>query len=94
MSMAPEIAELHDFRQDNSLLQSTTIYESVRRVCSGEYIKTKDIMDPADVGGVSSLFNPSEKYPALLFCNGGDPRSTLDQFCRTGGTPDDAARDI
>ncbi len=82
MSMAPEVAVINmtsgEVRQISSINKS--IYESIRMgKVEEKYITTKDkkqlqmwLIYPPD-------FNPSKKYPALLFCNGG-PQSTLDQF--------------
>ncbi|MGB8490235.1 MAG: prolyl oligopeptidase family serine peptidase, partial [Bacteroidales bacterium] len=82
MAMAPEISAVD--MKTGELKQLTNInkdiYQSIRMGKSEEkYIITKDnsnlqmwIVYPPD-------FDPSKKYPALLFCNGG-PQSTLDQF--------------
>lgn len=82
MSMAPEIAAVDmtsgEIRQITSI--NKHIYESVRMgKVEEKYIKTKDNKDLQMWVVYPPSFNPSEKYPALLFCNGG-PQSTLDQF--------------
>ena len=81
MSMAPEIALIDmsngEVRQISNI--NKAIYESVRIGKTEErYIKTKDgkdmqmwIIYPPD-------FDPSKKYPALLFCKGG-PQGPLSQ---------------
>jgi dipeptidyl aminopeptidase/acylaminoacyl peptidase len=81
MSMAPELCVIN--RGDGSVKQITginnDIYSSVKMGKVEErYIKTKDRKDlqmwiiyPPD-------FDPSKKYPALLFCKGG-PQGPLDQ---------------
>jgi dipeptidyl aminopeptidase/acylaminoacyl peptidase len=82
MSMASEISKVDistgNVRQLSSINKS--IYESIKMGNTEEkYIKTKDnqnlqmwVVYPPD-------FNPSKKYPALLFCEGG-PQSALTQF--------------
>jgi len=82
MSMAPEIAAVNmtsgEIRQITSI--NRPIYESVRMgKVEEKYIRTKDNKDLQMWVVYPPSFNPSEKYPALLFCNGG-PQSTLDQF--------------
>jgi len=82
MSMAPEISKIDMASGEIKQLTfiNRTIYESIRMGKPVEkYIKTKDnqnlqmwIIYPPD-------FNPSKKYPALLFCEGG-PQSALTQF--------------
>jgi dipeptidyl aminopeptidase/acylaminoacyl peptidase len=82
MSMAPEISKIDMSTGDVKQLTSInkTIYESIKMGKTEEkYIKTKDnqnlqmwVVYPPD-------FNPSKKYPALLFCEGG-PQSALTQF--------------
>jgi dipeptidyl aminopeptidase/acylaminoacyl peptidase len=81
MSMAPELAYVNtqtgDMKQISSI--NKEIYESVKMGKVEErYIKTKDKKDlqmwiiyPPD-------FDPSKKYPALLFCKGG-PQGALGQ---------------
>ncbi len=82
MSMAPEVAKIDigtgEIKQISFI--NRPIYESIKmgRVAE-KYIKTKDRKDlqmwiiyPPD-------FDPSKKYPALLFCEGG-PQSALTQF--------------
>jgi dipeptidyl aminopeptidase/acylaminoacyl peptidase len=82
MSMAPEVVNIDPgtgaIKQVSFI--NKAIYESIKMGKSEEkYIKTKDnsnlqmwVIYPPD-------FNPSKKYPALLFCNGG-PQSSLGQF--------------
>ncbi len=82
MSMAPEVAKVDvntgEVRQISFI--NRPIYESIKMGRVDEkYIKTKDRKDlqmwiiyPPD-------FDPSKKYPALLFCEGG-PQSALTQF--------------
>jgi len=82
MSMAPEISKVNPSSGEVTQLSfiNKDIYESVRMGKTTEkYIKTKDNQDlqmwiiyPPD-------FDPSKKYPALLFCEGG-PQSALTQF--------------
>jgi dipeptidyl aminopeptidase/acylaminoacyl peptidase len=81
MSMAPEIARIN--MQTGEISQITFVnkdlYESIRMGKTEErYIKTKDNKDlqmwiiyPPD-------FDPSKKYPALLYCKGG-PQGPLGQ---------------
>jgi dipeptidyl aminopeptidase/acylaminoacyl peptidase len=82
MSKAPEVAKVDqksgELKQITSINKS--IYESIKMgKVEEKYITTKDkkqlqmwLVYPPD-------FDPSKKYPAILFCNGG-PQSTLDQF--------------
>jgi dipeptidyl aminopeptidase/acylaminoacyl peptidase len=82
MSMAPELSII-DIKS-GSVKQITEInkfiYDDIKMgKVEEKYIKTKDMKDlqmwliyPPD-------FDPSKKYPALLFCVGG-PQSALDQF--------------
>jgi dipeptidyl aminopeptidase/acylaminoacyl peptidase len=82
MSMAPEISKVNPASGEVTQLSfiNKNIYESVRMGKTAEkYIKTKDNQDlqmwiiyPPD-------FDPSLKYPALLFCEGG-PQSAMTQF--------------
>jgi dipeptidyl aminopeptidase/acylaminoacyl peptidase len=82
MSMAPEISKVNPVSGEVTQLSfiNRNIYESVRMGKTAEkYIKTKDnqnlqmwIIYPPD-------FDPSLKYPALLFCEGG-PQSAMTQF--------------
>ena len=82
MSMAPEIAKVDMSAGEVKQLSfiNKAIYESIKMGKTVEkYIKTKDnqnlqmwVVYPPD-------FNPSKKYPALLFCEGG-PQSALTQF--------------
>ncbi len=81
MSMAPEISVIDlnsgEIKQISSI--NKQIYESIRMgKVEEKYIKTKDNKDlqmwiiyPPD-------FDPSKKYPSLLFCKGG-PQGPLDQ---------------
>jgi dipeptidyl aminopeptidase/acylaminoacyl peptidase len=56
------------------------IYDYIKVGKSEEkYVKTKDNKDLQMWVIYPPDFDPSKKYPALLFCNGG-PQSTLDQF--------------
>jgi dipeptidyl aminopeptidase/acylaminoacyl peptidase len=82
MSMASEISKVEmstgEVKQISSINKS--IYESIKMGKTEEkYVKTKDnqnlqmwVVYPPD-------FDPSKKYPALLFCEGG-PQSALTQF--------------
>jgi dipeptidyl aminopeptidase/acylaminoacyl peptidase len=82
MSMASEISKVDlstgEVKQLSSINKS--IYESIKMGKTEEkFVKTKDkenlqmwVIYPPD-------FNPSKKYPALLFCEGG-PQSALTQF--------------
>lgn len=82
MSMAPEIAAVDMSSGKISQITSINrhIYESVNMgKVEEKYIKTKDNKDLQMWVVYPPSFNPSEKYPSLLFCNGG-PQSTLDQF--------------
>jgi dipeptidyl aminopeptidase/acylaminoacyl peptidase len=82
MSMASEVALVSMQNGDVKQLSSinTPIYESIKMGRVEErFVRTKDNKDlqmwiiyPPD-------FDPSKKYPALLFCNGG-PQSAIDQF--------------
>lgn len=82
MSLAPEVAKVDMASGEVKQLTfiNKDIYESIRMGKTAEkYIKTKDnqnlqmwVIYPPD-------FNPSKKYPALLFCEGG-PQSALTQF--------------
>ncbi len=82
MSMAPEVSKVDIVSGEVKQLSfiNKNIYESIRMGKTAEkYIKTKDnqnlqmwIIYPPD-------FDPSKKYPALLFCEGG-PQSALTQF--------------
>jgi dipeptidyl aminopeptidase/acylaminoacyl peptidase len=82
MSMASEISKIEIPTGAVSQLSSInkSIYESIKMGKTEEkYIKTKDnqnlqmwVIYPPD-------FDPSRKYPALLFCEGG-PQSALTQF--------------
>jgi dipeptidyl aminopeptidase/acylaminoacyl peptidase len=82
MSMAPEVSVVDmatgQIKQISFI--NKQIYESIKMGKTEEkYIKTKDHKDlqmwiiyPPD-------FDPSKKYPALLFCNGG-PQTPIGQF--------------
>jgi len=82
LSMAHELANVDlstgEVKQITSI--NKDIYESIKMGHTEErYIKTRDNKDlqmwiiyPPD-------YDPAEKYPALLFCNGG-PQGTLGQF--------------
>jgi len=82
MSMAPELSvvDLNTGAVKQITEINKYIYDNIRLgKVEEKYIKTKDNKDlqmwiiyPPD-------FNPSEKYPALLFCEGG-PQSPLNQF--------------
>jgi dipeptidyl aminopeptidase/acylaminoacyl peptidase len=82
MAMAPEVSRI-DIASGEVIQLSfinKSVYESIRMGRIAEkYIRTKDnqnlqmwVVYPPD-------FNPSKKYPALLFCEGG-PQSALTQF--------------
>lgn len=82
MSMAPEVAAIDlstgNVKQISNINKS--IYESIKMGKTEEkFVITQDnkelqmwIVYPPD-------FDPSRKYPALLFCNGG-PQTPIDQF--------------
>lgn len=82
MSMAPEISkvDITSGRIDQLTNINKGIYDYIKmgRV-EEKYIKTADNKDLQMWLVFPPDFNPQEKYPALLFCNGG-PQSTLDQF--------------
>ncbi len=82
MSMAPEIALVDinngEVKQVSSI--NKDIYESIRMGNVDEkYTKTKDNKDLQMWVIYPPDFDPSKKYPTLLFCEGG-PQSALDQF--------------
>lgn len=82
MSMAPEIALVDvnngEVKQISSI--NKDIYESIRMgKVEEKYTKTKDNKDLQMWVIYPPGFDPSKKYPALLFCEGG-PQSDLDQF--------------
>lgn len=82
MSMAPEISKVDMSSGEISQVTfiNKAIYESVKMgKVEEKYIKTKDNKDLQMWLVFPPGFDPSVKYPALLFCNGG-PQSTLDQF--------------
>jgi len=82
MSMAGELANIDmktgEVRQISFI--NKAIYESIRMGNSEEkYIKTKDNKDLQMWVIYPPGFDPSKKYPALLFCLGG-PQSSMGQF--------------
>lgn len=81
-AMAPEIASVDistgEIKQISGINEN--IYESIRMGQFEEkYIKTRDGQDLQMWVVYPPDFDPSKKYPALLFCNGG-PQSTLGPF--------------
>lgn len=82
MSMAPEVSIVNMTTGEINQISfiNKSVYESVKMgKVEEKYIKTKDNKDlqmwiiyPPD-------FDPSKKYPALLFCNGG-PQTPIGQF--------------
>lgn len=82
MSMAPEVSSVD--MGTGAVKQLTSInkhiYESVKMGKVEErYIKTKDNKDLQMWVVYPPDFDPSKKYPALLFCNGG-PQTPVSQF--------------
>jgi dipeptidyl aminopeptidase/acylaminoacyl peptidase len=82
MSMAPELTGID--LKTGTLKQITAInkpiYDNIRMgKVEEKYIKTKDQKDLQMWVIYPPDFNPSKKYPSLLFCEGG-PQSALDQF--------------
>ena len=82
MSMAPELSVIDlktgSIKQISSI--NKTIYDNIKMgKVSEKYIKTKDKKDLQMWVIYPPDFDPSKKYPALLFCEGG-PQSALDQF--------------
>jgi dipeptidyl aminopeptidase/acylaminoacyl peptidase len=82
MSMAPELSTI-DIKT-GSVKQITSInkniYDDIRMgKVEEKHTKTKDNKDLQMWVIYPPDFNPSKKYPALLFCQGG-PQSSLDQF--------------
>ena len=82
MSMAPELSII-DIKS-GSVKQITEInkfiYDDIKMgKVEEKYIKTKDMKDLQMWVIYPPDFDPSKKYPALLFCEGG-PQSALDQF--------------
>ena len=82
MSMAPELSTVDtksgEIKQVTSINKS--IYDNIKMgKVEEKYIKTKDNKDLQMWVIYPPDFNPSKKYPALLFCEGG-PQSALDQF--------------
>lgn len=81
-SMAPEVAMIDmntgEVKQISQI--NKPIYESIKMGRFEEkYTKTKDGKDLQMWVIYPPDFDPSKKYPALLFCNGG-PQSTLGPF--------------
>jgi len=81
-SLAPEVASIDmatgEVKQVSSINKS--IYESIKMGKFEEkYTVTKDGKDLQMWVVYPPDFDPSKKYPALLFCNGG-PQSTLGPF--------------
>lgn len=82
MSMAPEVSKVDIATGEVKQLSfiNKSIYESIRMGKTDEkYIKTKDNQDLQMWIVYPPDFDPSKKYPALLFCEGG-PQSALTQF--------------
>jgi dipeptidyl aminopeptidase/acylaminoacyl peptidase len=82
MAMAPELAIINPGTGEAKQISfiNKAIYESIKMGKSEEkYIKTKDNKDLQMWIVYPPDFDPSKKYPALLFCNGG-PQSSLGQF--------------
>ena len=82
MSMAPEVSVVNmtsgEVKQISFINKS--IYESVKMgKVEEKYIKTKDKKDLQMWIVYPPDFDPSKKYPALLFCNGG-PQTPIGQF--------------
>jgi len=82
MSMAPELSSVD--LKTGALKQVTfinkAIYNDIKMgKVEEKYVKTKDKKDLQMWVIYPPDFNPSKKYPALLFCEGG-PQSALDQF--------------
>lgn len=82
MEMASEVAAVNlssgEVKQISAI--NKFIYDYIKLGKSEEkYIKTRDNKDLQMWVIYPPDFDPSKKYPALLFCNGG-PQSTLDQF--------------
>jgi dipeptidyl aminopeptidase/acylaminoacyl peptidase len=82
MSMAPELSVIDlktgTVKQISSI--NKTIYDNIKMgKVEEKFIKTKDKKDLQMWVIYPPDFNPSQKYPALLFCEGG-PQSALDQF--------------
>ena len=82
MSLAPELATVD--MKSGSVTKITDInkfiYDDIRMgKVEEKYIKTKDMKDLQMWVIYPPDFDPSKKYPALLFCEGG-PQSSLDQF--------------
>ncbi len=82
MSMAPEISAVNINTGEIKQLSfiNKDIYESIKMGRVEErYIKTRDMQDLQMWVVYPPDFDPSKKYPVLLFCNGG-PQSSLGQF--------------
>jgi dipeptidyl aminopeptidase/acylaminoacyl peptidase len=82
MSMAPELSTVD--MKTGSINQITSInrniYDNIKMgKVEEKYIKTKDKKDLQMWVIYPPDFDPSKKYPSLLFCEGG-PQSALDQF--------------
>jgi dipeptidyl aminopeptidase/acylaminoacyl peptidase len=80
--MAPELSNID--MKTGSVKQITAInkpiYDNIKMgKVEEKYIKNKDKKDLQMWVIYPPDFNPSKKYPALLFCQGG-PQSSLDQF--------------
>lgn len=81
MSMAPELAivDMNDGKVSQFTGLNSPIYESIKMGRVEErYIKTKDNKDLQMWVIYPPDFDPSKKYPALLFCKGG-PQGPLGQ---------------
>lgn len=81
-SLAPELASIDissgELKQISSI--NKPIYESIKMGSFQEkFIRTKDGKDLQMWVVFPPDFDPSKKYPSLLFCNGG-PQSTLGPF--------------
>jgi dipeptidyl aminopeptidase/acylaminoacyl peptidase len=82
MAMAPEVSKVDIKTGEIKQLTyiNKNIYEYIKMGKSVEkYIKTKDSHDLQMWVIYPPDFDPSKKYPALLFCEGG-PQSALTQF--------------
>ncbi len=82
MSMAPEIAlvDINNGEVKQISFINKNIYESIKMgKVEEKYIKTTDRKDLQMWVVYPPDFDPSKKYPALLFCEGG-PQSSLNQF--------------
>ena len=82
MSLATEVALVNMTTGEFKMITDVNghIYESIKIGKTEEkYVKTKDNKDLQMWVIYPPDFDPSKKYPALLFCEGG-PQSALDQF--------------